>query len=402
MNRKISKMFLVYICYAVFFCSNTAFGIDWEQWRIPDNSSIPDVPAPVPAHPSNDIERPAPRQKKKDTRKAEASNLNRKGCQAYRAGNWKEAIDYYKKALRKSPNDRVIRQNLTVAQNALAEENAYIKLRKKNAQKLEAFNLNEKKEAFKLNKKKGSQAYRAGNWKEAVDYYEKALRRFPDDRGIRKNLTKAKNAIAKEQMSGNVQAANQGDAIKDLRNSVYWSLKAAGAISNNDHEAASEFADFPNREGGDVQFPSVPDVPSPAFADPQVRLYQFLIKEVNQTTSELKVIDTNLKQAKEEKRKSEGKIEFQKIKIKELKQKKSERKKENNQEEIDALIAAAQAAEDEAIEEVKEAEKNLVSLNEQKKEKEENLNNLQQGFDTAEEHPEQAGKVLKNLEGCKQ
>ena len=92
---------------------------------------------------------------------------------------------------------------------------------------------------------------------------------------------------------GNVPTANQqGKAIKDLRKSVYWSLEAANAVSSDNYESARKFADFPDQEGGDTQLPSVPDVPSPMPADPQVRLYQFLIKEVNQTTSELKLINT--------------------------------------------------------------------------------------------------------------
>jgi tetratricopeptide (TPR) repeat protein len=110
MKRKILKVFLVSICYAVFFYSTTAFGIDWEQWRIPNDGQDN----------SSGGERPAPRQEREDTRKREAFKLNKKGNQAYKAGKWKEAIDYYKKALRKSPNDRVIRQNLTNAQITLS------------------------------------------------------------------------------------------------------------------------------------------------------------------------------------------------------------------------------------------------------------------------------------------
>lgn len=204
--------------------------------------------------------------------------------------------------------------------------------------------------------------------------------------------------------SGNVSTANQGaaKAIKDLRNSVYWSLEAANAASSGNYEPARESADFPNRPPrGKIQLPSVPDVPAPVRADPQVRLYKLLIKEVNQTTSELKLVNTNLKQVKEEKKKAEGKIDLQKTKIEELKQKKSEQQKEDKQEDMDGLIAAAQAALNEAEKQDREASKKIVSLNEQEKKQEENLSRLQQVFDTAEKHPEQAGKILKKLEGGK-
>jgi len=146
MKRKVLKVLFVCICSAVFFYPNTVFGIDWEQWRIPDNSSIPDAPAPwfVPADPSHGVEQPAPRQEREDTQKREALKLNKKGNQAYRAGNWKKAIEYYKKALRKSPNDRVIRQNLTTAQSALAKEDTRkkeedLQKRKEDTRKSEAF-----------------------------------------------------------------------------------------------------------------------------------------------------------------------------------------------------------------------------------------------------------------------
>ncbi len=207
--------------------------------------------------------------------------------------------------------------------------------------------------------------------------------------------------------SGNISAVGQGKAIKDLRNSVYWSLEAAKAAAsgdNNKYEVARDLAGYPfdrGFPGGNIQLPSVPDVPAPVRADPQVRLYQFLIKEVNQTTSELKLVNTNLKQVKEEKKKAEQKIDLQKTKIEELKQKKSEQKKEDKQEDMDGLIAAAQAALNEAEKQDRDASKKIVLLNEQKKEQEENLSNLQQIFDTVEKHPEQAGKILKKLEGGK-
>ena len=391
LKRKILKMFLVSLCYGIFFYSNTAFGIDWEQWRIPSEKQ-------------NNAEQNNTEQdnrwyeqerQREINRKAEAFKLNEKGNQAYSAGNWKEAIDYYKKALNKSPNDSVIRQNLTKAKSAFAEEDNRIReenlrkrekdtrIKEKDTRKREAFNLNKKgnqayrsgnwgkaisyykkalrrspndsvirqnltnaknalaeenlrkgeeedrkREVVKL-KEKGNQAYSSGNWKEAIDYYETALKKSPNDSVIRQNLTKAKNALVEEDArrqaqlaqaefekdkkemlaqfkggsgrgrlslkgSGRTSVLKQGNthtdkAIKDLHNSVYWSLKAASAISNNNYEAASEFADFAEHKfpGGDIQLPSVPDAPAPVRADPQVELYTYIITEANHTTSDL-------------------------------------------------------------------------------------------------------------------
>ena len=128
----IKKGILAFVlCFAIgLLQANMAYGIDWEQWRIQDNS-LGSFPVGV--------KRPAP-----DPRKAEAFKLNEKGNQACKARNWKEAIDYYKKALMKSPNDKVIRQNLTIAQNALAEEKERLviwqRLEKENKRKRERDN----------------------------------------------------------------------------------------------------------------------------------------------------------------------------------------------------------------------------------------------------------------------
>jgi len=206
---------------------------------------------------------------------------------------------------------------------------------------------------------------------------------------------------------GNVAAANHGDEIKDLRNSVYWALKAASAVSNGNnenYETARQHSEYSAQAyaGSDIELPSVPDVPAPVHAHPQIRLYKYLIKNTNRAASELKLINTNLKQVEEEKRKSEGKIDQQKAKIKELKQKKSVRKKNDKQEDMDKLITAAKAELDAAKKQDREASKNIISLNEQKKGQEENLSNLRQAFDMVNKHPEQAGKILKKFEGGKQ
>ena len=188
MKRKILKVFFVCICYTVFFYSNTAFCIDWEQWRIPDNSSIPDAPAPVPAYPSYGIERPTPRQERKDTRKREAFELNKKGNQAYKARKWKEAVRYFNEALSKSPNDSVIKQNLSNAESALKSENdrdreEYLLLRR----------------AFDLNAK-GIQAYRLGSWKKAARYFSAALSKSPNDSVIKQNLSNARSKLKNEKI----------------------------------------------------------------------------------------------------------------------------------------------------------------------------------------------------------
>ena len=206
--------------------------------------------------------------------------------------------------------------------------------------------------------------------------------------------------------SGNSPPIQHGKAIEDLRNSVYWALEAASAVSNENtgnYEKARQYGENSARAyaGGDIPLPSVPDVPAPVAAHPQVRLYKYLIRDTNRTTSELKLINANLKQAKENKKKSEKIIDLQKTMIKELKQKNPVLKKKNGQKGVDALKDAALAVLDEAKKQYGEASKMIVSLNEQKKKQEGSLSNLRKVFDTAQKHPEQAENILKRVQGSR-
>ncbi|MBU8901366.1 MAG: hypothetical protein KOO69_01365 [Victivallales bacterium] len=200
-------MILVGLCYTFFFYSNTAFcielpkDIDWEQWRIRRDSS--------------DTKRPAQRQAIDYHKMAlkKAYELNKKGNQAYKTENWKEAVSYYQNALSKSPNDKVIRQNLINAKNALTK-----------AQNALAKEYVQKKDASKLNKQ-GNQAYRSKNWKKAINYYKSALIKSPYDRVIKKNLIYAQKALAKEYTQ-----KKDASKLNKQGNQAYWSKNWEKAI----------------------------------------------------------------------------------------------------------------------------------------------------------------------------
>lgn len=158
------------------------------------------------------------RQREQEEReRREATNLNNQGNQAYKTGNWQQAIDYYRKALRNSPNNRVIKQNLLDAQKRLARAQAKMK------------------EASSLNSK-GNQAYKSRNWKQAVDYYRNALQNSPNDRVIKQNLLNAQNALVKEQKKNasslNIQG-NQAYYSKDWKRAIDY-YKNALRNSPND------------------------------------------------------------------------------------------------------------------------------------------------------------------------
>ncbi len=61
---------------------------------------------------------------REEQRRQEAFALNEKGHVAYRARNWKAAVDCYRKAHRLNPADAVIRRNLRDAESAWAAEKA--------------------------------------------------------------------------------------------------------------------------------------------------------------------------------------------------------------------------------------------------------------------------------------
>ena len=151
-----------------------------------------------------------------NSRKKFASNLNKAGNQAYKEANWERAVEYYKKALKSSPDDKIIKQNLLNAQRALANKNY------------------KKKNAASLNKK-GNLAYKLNDWKKAVDYYQKALKNSPDDKVIKQNLLHAQKNL--EQKNIAIKLIKQFDAISAKVNSQ-------APAKNNDNKAVCEQNDL--------------------------------------------------------------------------------------------------------------------------------------------------------------
>jgi tetratricopeptide (TPR) repeat protein len=104
------------------------------------------------------------KQQAAERRAQKARDINLKGNEQYSKGNWSEAIRLYREALKVTPEDPVIQQNL---KNAEAKEKAY-----------------------SLNSK-GVDAYQYRNWAAAVRSFREALQATPDDPVIQKNLKEA-------------------------------------------------------------------------------------------------------------------------------------------------------------------------------------------------------------------
>lgn len=113
-------------------------------------------------------------QRAAERRMQTANGLNEKGHEQYRQGNWAAAAQFYREALKVSPNDPVIQQNL---RNAEAREKA------------RSLNL------------KGIAASQNLDWAAAARYFSDALQATPDDAVIQRNLKQMEDILASEERS---------------------------------------------------------------------------------------------------------------------------------------------------------------------------------------------------------
>lgn len=107
-----------------------------------------------------------------ERRNQKARDLNEKGHEQYRKGNWLAAAQFYREALKTAPDDPVIQQNL---QNAEAREKA------------RSLNL------------KGIAQSQNLDWEAAARYFREALQAAPDDPVIQQNLKEMEAIIASEE-----------------------------------------------------------------------------------------------------------------------------------------------------------------------------------------------------------
>ncbi len=113
-------------------------------------------------------------QKSLERRMEKARELNLKGNEEYNKKNWSGAIKYYKEALKSSPDDTVILENLRKAEEM---------------EKLQAFMAS------------GMVEYNKGNYESAVKHFEQALKGRPDNASIKEWLESAKIMLQSEKDS---------------------------------------------------------------------------------------------------------------------------------------------------------------------------------------------------------
>lgn len=135
---------------------------------------------------------------KTDKRKVTAYELNEKGIEASKKGDYATAASYYEQALKNSPDDAVIKKNLAYALNAM-----------------------------------GNEAYNKGDYATAASYYEQALK-YSDDPTIKSNLAYVRAAMtAKEKDEKDAADAARRDkaAADKMQNSIQDFAKTLSAVS---------------------------------------------------------------------------------------------------------------------------------------------------------------------------
>lgn len=133
-----------------------------------------------------------------------ANNDIAKGNAAYRKGNYSSAIESYKNALRKEPENNAARFNLA---NALQRKNETEQSKKDYDEIIKSADVNSLKSESNYNK---ALAYvKEKNLKNAIDAFRESLKQNPSDDDTRENLQKAMNELKQQQQQNQPKPKNQ-------------------------------------------------------------------------------------------------------------------------------------------------------------------------------------------------
>ena len=133
-----------------------------------------------------------------------ANNDIEKGNEAYKKGDFKTAIENYKNALRKEPENNTARFNLA---NALQRENETEQSKKKYDEVIANADINSLKSESNYNK--ALAFIKEKDLQNAVTFFEESLKENPSDDDARENLQKAMNDLKKQQQQNQPQNQKQ-------------------------------------------------------------------------------------------------------------------------------------------------------------------------------------------------
>lgn len=133
-----------------------------------------------------------------------ANNDIQKGNKAYHKGDYNKAIENYKNALRKQPENNVARFNLA---NALQKKNETEQSEKNYDEIIKAADVNSLKSESNYNK--ALAFVKEKNLANAIDAFRESLKENPSDDDARENLQKAMNEYKKQQQQNQPKPKQQ-------------------------------------------------------------------------------------------------------------------------------------------------------------------------------------------------
>lgn len=123
----------------------------------------------------------------------QVNNDIKKGNEAYRKSNFKTAIENYKNALRKQPENNTARFNLA---NALQKQNEIEQSKRKYDEVIASADINSLKSESNYNK--ALAFIKEKDLQNAITFFEASLKENPADDEARENLQKALNDLKKQ------------------------------------------------------------------------------------------------------------------------------------------------------------------------------------------------------------
>jgi tetratricopeptide (TPR) repeat protein len=134
----------------------------------------------------------------------QVNNEIARGNEAYKKGDYKAAVENYKNALRKQPENNTARFNLA---NALQKQNEIDQSKKEYDKIIANADINSLKSESNYNK--ALAFVKEKDLQNAIHFFEESLKENPNDDEARENLQKAMNDLKKQQQQNQPQNQKQ-------------------------------------------------------------------------------------------------------------------------------------------------------------------------------------------------
>lgn len=190
---------------------------------------------------------------------------------------------------------------------------------------------------------------------------------------------------------------------KSLNDAVYWALSAAEKARNGAYGEASKYSEWSAQAKAGITsgYPEIdipiPDVPRPAEANPQVKLYNLVIEETTKLIPVFQRTDKEIMELTERKKNTEERIAQKRKEIEELKKEPPAPLKEEGKKKGRALEEAEAYLKD-VLEKTRDGlNDGLNSEISERADAEYELNVINQAYTTVQREPERAEEFLNIL-----